>query len=54
MEPLEADKDSKTINGSGELLSESAPIDKQRLPLTAGNRFARLTGIVLAQPETER
>jgi catalase len=45
MEPLEADKDSKTINGSGELLSESAPMDKHRVPLTAGNRFARLAGI---------
>jgi hypothetical protein len=45
MVPLGANQDAKTTNGSGELLSETAPMEKHPAPLTAGNMFARLVGI---------
>jgi len=45
MAPLGANQDAKTTNGSGELLSETAPMEKHSAPLTAGNMFARLAGI---------
>jgi hypothetical protein len=40
-----ANQEAKTTNGSGELLSETAPMEKHPAPLTAGNMFARLVGI---------
>src|SRR6266436_3250336 len=45
MAPLGANQDAKTTSGSGELLSETAPMEKHPAPLTAGNMFARLAGI---------
>jgi hypothetical protein len=45
MAPLGANQDAKTTNGRGELLTESAPLEKHPAPLTAGNMFARLAGI---------
>ena len=45
MAPLGGNQDAKTTNGSGELLSETAPMEKRPAPLTAGNMFARLAGI---------
>ncbi len=45
MAPLGPNPDAKTTSGSGELLRETAPIEKHRAPLTAGNMFARLAGI---------
>ena len=44
MAPL-ANQDAKTTNRSGEVLSETAPMEKHPAPLTAGNMFARLAGI---------
>jgi hypothetical protein len=43
--PLGANQDAKTTNGSGELLGETASMEKRPAPLTAGNMFARLAGI---------
>jgi len=45
MAPLGANQDAKTTKGSGELLGETAPMEKHPAPLTAGNVFARLAGI---------
>jgi catalase len=45
MAPLEANQGARTTPVSGEVLSETAPIEKQPAPLAAGNRFARLAGI---------
>ncbi|MGB7727205.1 MAG: catalase family peroxidase [Candidatus Acidiferrum sp.] len=45
MAPLEADRDAETTNGSGELVSETASMQKHPTPLTAGNMFARFAGI---------
>jgi catalase len=45
MAPLGANQDAKTTNGGGELLSETAPMEKHPAPLTAGNMFARWAGI---------
>jgi catalase len=45
MAPLGANKDAKITNGSGELLSETAPSENHPAPLTAGNTLARLAGI---------
>jgi hypothetical protein len=40
-----ANQDTKTTNGGGELLSETAPMEKHPAPLTAGNMVGRLAGI---------
>ena len=45
MAPLGANQDAKTTNGSGELLGETASMEKHPAPLTAGDMFARLAGI---------
>src|SRR5882757_2055338 len=45
MAPLGANQDAKTTSGSGELLSETAPMEKHPASLTAGSMFARLAGI---------
>jgi catalase len=45
MEPLGDNQDAKTTNGSRELLSETAPMEKHPAPLTAGSMFARFAGI---------
>jgi catalase len=45
MAPLGANQDAKNTNGSGELLGETASMEKHPAPLTAGNMFARLAGI---------
>ncbi len=45
MAPLGDNQDAKTTNGSGGLLSETAPMEKHPAPLTAGNMFSRLAGI---------
>jgi catalase len=45
MEPLGANQDAKITNGSGESLSETAPIEDHRAPLPAGDRLARFAGI---------
>ena len=45
MVPLGANQDAKTTKGSGELLSETAAMEKHPAPLTPGNMFARLAGI---------
>jgi hypothetical protein len=42
MAPLGANQDAKTANGSGELVSETAPMEKRPAPRAAGNMFARL------------
>jgi hypothetical protein len=47
MAPLGANQDPKTINGSGGLLSEAAPMEMHPAPLTAGNMFARLASIAV-------
>jgi catalase len=45
MAPLGANQDAKIPNGSGEVLSETAPMEKHPALLTPGKMFARLTGI---------
>src|SRR3977135_23779 len=45
MAPLGANQDAKTTKSSGELLGETAPMEKHPAPLTAGNVFARLAGM---------
>jgi hypothetical protein len=45
MAPLGANQAAKTTNGSGELLSETTPMEKHPAPLAAGNMFVRLAGI---------
>ena len=45
MAPLGANRDAKTTDGSGKLLSETAAMEKYPAPLTAENKFARLAGI---------
>src|SRR5579863_9891565 len=45
MAPLDTNQEANTTKGNGELLSESAPMVKHPVPLTAGNMFVRLTGI---------
>jgi len=45
MTPLGADQGAKTTGGSGELLSETATVEKHPAPLSAGSMFARLAGI---------
>jgi catalase len=45
MAPLGANQDPKTPNGSGELPSETAPMEKHPAPLPPGNMFARLAGV---------
>jgi catalase len=45
MAPLGPNQDSRTTTGSGELLSETAPVEYHPAPLTAGNVFARLAGV---------
>ena len=47
MAPLGANQDPKTINGSGGLLSEAAPMEMHPAPLTVGNMFARLASIAV-------
>jgi hypothetical protein len=42
MAPLGANQDAKTTKSSGELLGETAPMEKHPAPLTAGSMFARL------------
>ena len=45
MAPSGTRQDAKQTNGSGELLSEAARMEKHPAPLTAGNMFARLAAI---------
>src|SRR5882762_1747073 len=45
MAPLAAKQDAKTTKSSGELLGETAPLEKHPAPLTAGSIFARFAGI---------
>jgi catalase len=45
MPPLGTKQDAKTTNGSGELLSATARMEKHPAPLAAGDMFARLAGI---------
>ena len=45
MAPLGANQDAKNTSGSGELLSETAAMEKHPAPLTARDVFARLAGI---------
>ncbi len=45
MAPLGTNRDAKTTSGSGESLSETAPMEKHPAPLTAGDMFARFAGI---------
>jgi catalase len=45
MAPPGANQDAKTTNISGELRSETAPMEKHPAPLTAGDMFSRLAGI---------
>ena len=47
MAPLGANQDAKTPKGSGELLGETASMEKHPAPLTAGNMFARLASIAV-------
>src|SRR5258708_32932478 len=42
---VRGNQEAKTTKGSGELLGETAPMEKHPAPLTAGNMFARLAGI---------
>jgi len=42
---VRGNQDAKTTKGSGELLGETAPMEKHPAPLTAGNVFARLAVI---------
>ena len=44
MAPLGANQDAKTTNGSGGLLSETAPMEMHPAPLTAGNMFVPIGG----------
>jgi hypothetical protein len=45
MVPLGTKQDAKTTNRTGELLIETAPMEKHPAPLTAGSMLARLAGI---------
>jgi catalase len=45
MAPLGANQDARTASGSGQLLSETGPMEKHQAPLTPGNMFVRLASI---------
>jgi catalase len=45
MAPFGANQDANTTNGSSELRSDTAAMEKHPAPLTAGSTFARLAGI---------
>jgi cytochrome b561 len=47
MAPLGANQNEKPTNESGELVSETAPMEMHPAPLTPGNMFSRLAGIGL-------